>query len=128
MHDEDNALGLRVSNALGETWTVYGDKKLLTEDDAENQKHCHRALMASADEVYQAWHSRTTIPVGQFRAWDQAPIPLAEQKHQPLFNYKAEVRSPLSNRQSTKYDYVLDWVGLTAKLSAAPEFKEPIHF
>ncbi|RHZ46473.1 uncharacterized protein CDV56_103736 [Aspergillus thermomutatus] len=130
MHDEDNAIGLQVSNPHGETWTAYGDKKLLTGDDAENQKRCHQALMASADEVYDAWTSRKPTPIGLFKAWNHAPTlqsAQAKQEHEPLFNPKAQVRTPFEDRRSTNYTSVFNWVGLYMKFRESPVFKEPIR-
>ncbi|KAF9888251.1 hypothetical protein FE257_008820 [Aspergillus nanangensis] len=130
MHDEDNAIGLRVSNPHGESWTAYGDKKLLTDDDAENQKRCHRALMASADEVYDAWTSRKPTPIALFKAWDHAPTlqsAHAQQNHQALFNSDAQLRTPFEDRKSTNYTTVINWVGLLMKFKASPIFQEPIH-
>ena len=52
MHDEDNAIGLAVTNPNGASWTAYGDKRALDVENKENLQHCIAAVQASADEIY----------------------------------------------------------------------------
>ena len=55
MHDEDSCYGLQVTNAKGETWTAYGDKRLRDRVNAENLKRAEAAVQMSADEVWHAF-------------------------------------------------------------------------
>ena len=73
MHDEDNAIGLRVQNPAGQTWTAYGDKRALDKADEDNRSRCTTAVQASADEIYEAWRSRVAPTIDQYKAWTHAP-------------------------------------------------------
>ena len=55
MHDEDNAIGLQVSNPSGCTWHCYGDERLLSPVGKDNLDMCHAALCASVKEIYDAY-------------------------------------------------------------------------
>ena len=74
MHDEDNALGLTVSNPAGETWKAYGDKKLFEPDNARNCERLRWALQASANEIFKVYKSKQVIQdASKFAAWKHAP-------------------------------------------------------
>lgn len=56
MHDEDNYNGLYVTNlASGNSWTAWGDKRLLDSVNFLNLSTTQMALQASADEIFQAF-------------------------------------------------------------------------
>ncbi|MCJ1354020.1 MAG: hypothetical protein MMC33_004007 [Icmadophila ericetorum] len=74
MHDEDNALGLTVSNPAGKTWKAYGDKRLFEKDNEENCEYMRRALQASANEIFKVYKSKKVIEdTAIFAAWKHAP-------------------------------------------------------
>ena len=74
MHDEDNALGLTVSNPAGETWKAYGDKKLFEQGNERNCERLRRALQASANEIFKVYKSKQVIQdTSKFAAWKHAP-------------------------------------------------------
>ncbi|KAH9897835.1 fungal fucose-specific lectin-domain-containing protein [Cubamyces lactineus] len=113
MHDEDCAIGLKVKNPAGESWTCYGDKRVLDKEDAENLKRCVAAVQASADEVYEAFVTKTVPPSGNYKAWSIAPTLASaralDQASSALFRYtdaeeKAiERRSILTDRRIREY-------------------------
>ncbi|KAI1171066.1 hypothetical protein F4777DRAFT_566875 [Nemania sp. FL0916] len=72
MHDEDNAIGLQVSNPAGQSWTMYGDKRLLDDVDQQNNILALEAIQASADEIFTAWQTGTVPDIGSFAAWNLA--------------------------------------------------------
>ena len=54
MHDEDSHNGLKVTNAAGDSWVAYGDKRLLDKVGTANRDMVVRAAQASADDVWNA--------------------------------------------------------------------------
>ena len=133
MHEEDNALGLTVSNPNGQTWISYGDSKLLDQADTDNLARCHDALMASTDEIYKAWDD-SKVPFtdpSQFGAWKFAPIissAFSEKNHAPLFNEKGYPRVNIDDRWKREYE---GWWGFTYpttwnSLKSSDKFKAPI--
>ncbi|KAI9157981.1 phosphatidylcholine-hydrolyzing phospholipase c [Paramyrothecium foliicola] len=85
MHDEDNAIGLRVRNPNGDSFTAFGDAKLLDQENQENFEYCKRAIQASADEIYEAWKKKTAPAHGDYAAWKYAPtLESANSMEQPL--------------------------------------------
>jgi hypothetical protein len=109
MHDEDNALGLHVTNPNNESWQMYGDKRLLSDVDKTNMTYCLAAVQASADEVYEAWKTGTIPPVESFQAWKHAPtLESARSDTQlvaPLFNFDnpPKRRADITQRCTSKY-------------------------
>ena len=87
MHDEDNAIGLMVHNAHGKHFKAFGDKRLLSADNADNLDMCKRALEASSAEIYKTWHSGNA-PF-EFSAWKFAP------KLESALDAKAQQLKPL---------------------------------
>ena len=89
MHDEDNELGLEVSNEAGENWRAYGDRKLFDHENEKNMQQCLLALNISVDEVYKAWSTRTLVEVESFGAWKYAPTLASAQScrnHPPMYD------------------------------------------
>ncbi|NUT21851.1 MAG: hypothetical protein HOV77_21970 [Hamadaea sp.] len=70
MHNEDSEFGLRIRNQMGETWTAYGDKRLLDKVSADNRQHVTVAAQMSADEVWKAFSGE---PVPEFGALKLIP-------------------------------------------------------
>lgn len=132
MHDEDNALGLEVENLLGETWKMYGDKKLLNFENQANLAKCHSALMASTQEVFAAWSTGTVPPLGTYAAWTHAPVlssAFSEKNHAPLFNDKGYPRDRIEDRQCREYKGkwgFWSYPSLALQLKFSDAFKEPI--
>ena len=106
MHDEDNAIGLQVTNPLGQTWIAYGDSRLFDKADIDNKNHCMNALKVSADEIYRAWSSKK-MP-STHSAWDYAPTlgsAAGKQILAPLF------KPDLARRKVIKLRRGWDFVG-----------------
>lgn len=59
MHDEDCKFGVRVSNATGNTWRAYGDKRYFDTVDLQNKALVDTAVQASATEVFNAFLNGT---------------------------------------------------------------------
>ncbi|KAI8306095.1 hypothetical protein K4K59_011722 [Colletotrichum sp. SAR11_240] len=59
MHDEDNAIGLSVRSPVGRAWQTFGDKSLLDKEDVSNKNEAWNAVRASANEIYNAWKTKT---------------------------------------------------------------------
>jgi len=57
MHNEDSFRGLNVTNASGEAWVAFGDKRLLDSVSAANATMVTKAVQASADDVWTAFHT-----------------------------------------------------------------------
>ena len=109
MHDEDNAIGLEVSNPSGkETWHMYGDKRLLDEEDKENLAFCGQAIQMSADEIYDAWKTGNVPKVESFGVWNIAPTLESAREPQtlaPLFGFKdgPPRRANVENRRDKSF-------------------------
>lgn len=67
MHDEDCATGLWVTNDLGESWPAYGDKQLFTYKSFVNMDHVVDTMQAGADEIFQAYCTRSAIPQKDYK-------------------------------------------------------------
>ena len=57
MHNEDSSNGLMVTNANGDYWRAYGDKRLLDGVSQANREMAWRAAQASADDIDAAFTS-----------------------------------------------------------------------
>ena len=106
MHDEDNAIGLTVDTPRGKHFKVFGDKRLLSPDNADNLTECKLALEASAAEIYKAWHDKSSPQ--EFGALKYAPtlesaLKVEAQQLKPLFVDGKDVprRSNISNRRDS---------------------------
>ena len=67
-HDEDCAGGLWVTNALGEKWTVYGDKDLPSAKSFANLDQAVAAVQAGVDEIWNAFTSGDITSSADFKA------------------------------------------------------------
>lgn len=93
MHDEDNAIGLSVTNSRGDKWTCYGDKRGLDEVNSKNMEYCIEAVQESANEIYEAYKSKALPET--YKAWTIAPsLESAEspQELAPLFKFNSNKR------------------------------------
>lgn len=59
MHDEDCYNGLVVQNALNESWTCYGDKRLNDTANATNMAKAQEALQASLTAIWECFQMGT---------------------------------------------------------------------
>ena len=57
MHDEDNRVGLNVTNKLGFSWHAYGDGFLNTPEASHQLSLIHTLVQNSADAIYAAFES-----------------------------------------------------------------------
>ncbi len=111
MHAEENQYGLHVHNNRGDSWVAFGDHRFFDTENAQNSAIMHEALVASTDEVYQAFLSRQ-MPI-KYQALELVPEPdenasNAKYDIAPLFywNSKSETimrRSNTRNVHSTEY-------------------------
>ena len=111
MHDEDCAIGFRVSNPAGESWDCYGDKRALDKADAENLKRCVEAVQASADEIYTAYSTKKAPSPSAYAAWEIAPtLESARSTSQllaKLFTFESERRQDIKKRRV--WDFKTNW-------------------
>lgn len=121
MHDEDNKLGLYVSNKKGESWKAYGDAKLFEAENAENCKRLAECLQASADEVYKAFETGKMPDRSSYAAINLIPTlesALSFPNHQPAFGFiggevylRTDIHPgrPWSTFINGKKHFKLDW-------------------
>lgn len=113
MHDEDNAIGLKVKNLDGKSWTCYGDKSSLNEAARDNLQYCITAVQASADEIYTAYSTRQTPST--YAALMHVPTlesaRSADQKLVELFTLDGKRRSDIKNRRAR--EFTKSWMFLT---------------
>ena len=129
MHDEDNAIGLHVQNPRGESWTAYGDKRLLDKVALDSSNMCHAALQTSVDEIYAAWKIHQVPDPAAYAALSFAPTLASAQGQQelmPLFRADDYRRKDDSNRRDT--DYTIDYTYPTtlADMEFSGRWKYPI--
>lgn len=120
MHDEDCAIGLSVENPKGETWTAYGDKKALDQANVDNKNRCIAAVQASADEIFQAFTSKTVPAEADYKAWAYAPTLASATGPQalvPLFKSGTVRRVDIKNRRLSEFTNSF-WFPTTAALCA----------
>lgn len=134
MHDEDNAIGLKVKDPSGMGWTMYGDKRLLDDVDKENLNRCQSALKQSAKEIFDAWQSgkKVVITPAEFGAFAFAPViesAFSDENIAPLFNSDGYPRVDIADRQKREYQGWWDFTYPTLfyELEESPAFVEPIH-
>ncbi|GAA5017780.1 hypothetical protein [Actinopolymorpha pittospori] len=114
MHDEDCYHGLKVHNAVGDSWTVYGDKRLLDSVSGANRDMAVRAVQASADDVWKAYMGGPDL----YRALEFIPDlarvgdVTSKENFSPLFRLQDGVvarRKNVADRQD--YSWTKDWWG-----------------
>ena len=105
MFDEDNAIGLSVWNGAGDSWRMYGGRRALSLENADNMARCVAAVQASADEIYDAYLSKRLS--ADYAAWNLAPTlrsARGHQQHAPLFTFLQERRKDISKRQEWAFE------------------------
>jgi hypothetical protein len=125
MHNEDNKLGITVTNKKGQEFSIWGDKQLFEPQNKTNLEMMRQGLQASVNEVWEAFDSKNAKrPSDGYRAWDYAPHATVEGKsHYPLFkdlklnwwnvlDWPVQVREPFSNPKSNNYRPVGDSASL----------------
>jgi hypothetical protein len=133
MHDEDNALGLKVwsqRNGPGFPWTAYGDKRLLDKVDVSNDKICQIAVQASADEIFTAWTSQQA-PTYQTALSFTPSLAVArgnDQQVAPLFTFESTPKRRADIDKRCAWSFTSDyWYATTATLLATSKyFKYPM--
>lgn len=124
MHNEDNKLGVTVTNKRGQEFSIWGDKQLFELKNEKNREMMRQALQASADEIYEAYETKTakrpTDGPG-YRPWNYAPAKTVESKsHSPLFiqytpswiernirlYWPIKVRQPFSDPYAKDYEAI----------------------
>lgn len=73
MHDEDNRWGLNVTNALGQSWRAYGDKRYFDTVDVANKNLVDFAVQESADEVFTAFSTGQVPAPNSYSALQRIP-------------------------------------------------------
>ncbi|KAF2154525.1 hypothetical protein K461DRAFT_284915 [Myriangium duriaei CBS 260.36] len=133
MHDEDNSIGLSVNNSMGQVWTMYGDKRLLDKANQVNRQMALQAVQVSANEIYQAWLTRTIPNPADFGAWKIAPtLASCEDENQalaPLFTPSKHPKRRKNIEDRHRWRYTSDYWFWTTLLSInlSGLWKYPIH-
>lgn len=114
MHDEDCKNGLKVHNAAGNSWTAYGDKRLLDGVSKDNFEMAVRATQASANDVWDAYRGGAFAYSALQLTPDLVKVAdvTSKENYSPLFlaqNGKADRRNDVHNRQD--YSWTSDWWG-----------------
>jgi hypothetical protein len=117
MHDEDSCYGLQVTNAKGETWTAYGDKRLRDKVNAENLQRAEAAVQLSAGEVWSAFQGIAPANGALQLVPDFAALlanPANPVNGSPLFlarNGRISKRTHVSNRKDYTWEDL--WTSVT---------------
>ena len=84
MHNEENAVGLNVTNARGDSWKSYGDARLFESYNKKTREITIEALKIVINEVYSAF-TTGQVPTNKYSAAYQL-IPQALQENpSPMF-------------------------------------------
>ncbi|VVO24982.1 phospholipase [Pseudomonas fluorescens] len=121
MHDEDSKFGLNVSNARGDKWRAYGDKRYFDTLDSANCRQVKLAVQRSVDEVFDTF-IRGTLPAPEnYIALDYIPDLKAVQNpsgnFSPLFVMEGDKvlrRSDVNNLDDQ--NRIGDWWGWSTYL------------
>ena len=117
MHDEDSCYGLQVTNAKGETWTAYGDKRLRDKVNAGNLQRAEAAVQLSVDEVWHAYQGAAPASGALQLIPNFAALlanPSDHNNNSPLFvasNGQISRRSQVSNLKD--YEWTSSWTSVT---------------
>jgi hypothetical protein len=122
MHDEDSCYGLQVTNAKGETWTAYGDKRLRDKVNAANLQRAEAAVQLSADEVWHAFQGSAPAS-GALQLIPDFGALLANPNNpangSPLFiasNAGISKRKQFGDRKN--YEWTTDWYSVTTYMTS----------
>jgi hypothetical protein len=94
MHDEDSKYGLKVHNALGQSWTAYGDKRLLDVAAKDELAITVQAVQASANDIWTAYKSGKVVGENAIEALKSLPDLMrvrdlnSRENFSPLFVWK----------------------------------------
>lgn len=120
MHDEDSKYGLKVHNALGQSWTAYGDKRLLDVGSQQELAITVQAVQASADDVWHAFESGRVCGESEMGALKVLPDLTrvrdvnSRENFSPLFIWRegtVQCRTSLSDRNC--YEWTSNWAAPT---------------
>lgn len=64
MHDEDNCLGLQVSNQNKDLWQAYGDGRYLDDVNKHARSIINTMVNCSANEIYQTYKQKKIVNLG----------------------------------------------------------------
>lgn len=115
MHDEDCRHGLTVHNEAGDSWTAYGDKRLLDSVSADNRRVVVQATQASVDDVWEAYRSKRPTgfsALGYVPDLDRVLDVTSKENFSPLFRRQSGVvarRNDIADRQD--FSWTTDWWG-----------------
>ncbi|KAH8898741.1 hypothetical protein GQ53DRAFT_877865 [Thozetella sp. PMI_491] len=130
MHDEDNAIGLAVTNPNGASWIAHGDNYLMDTTDLDNVMHAHNALQISVAEVWNAFNLQTVQDVSTFGAWAEVPTLVSAgattQQLAPLFRADGERRSDVTDRHTWDYTSWYTYLGTIATIELSDDWDYPI--
>ncbi|NWE44635.1 phospholipase [Pseudomonas gingeri] len=87
MHDEDSKYGLKVSNAKGERWNCYGDKRYFDTLDNSNRLQVKQAVQQSVDEVFATFLSGVVVPPQAYAALRSVPDLAKVENSQDSLNF-----------------------------------------
>lgn len=128
MHDEDSAIGLSVTNPIGDTWMMFGDGYLLDKANDQNLKKSFAAVQKSADEVYQAWKEKKVLKKADYGALKILPTLESAQKNQvlaPLFRITGDHPVTLKVREDYVYTSPVDFSKVAAVCDESGLFRYP---
>ncbi len=130
MHDEDNAIGLAVSNPNGASWTAHGDNYLMDTVDLDNVAHAHNGLQISVGEVLEAWQTGVVGNPSTFGAWNEAPtLESAQADTQmlvPLFLEDGERRDSITDRHTWDFTEWYTFLTTIVEIEASDDWDYPI--
>lgn len=106
MHNEDNTLGVKVSNQAGDHWVAYGDENYNRAENATNRQMINKTLQASADEIFTTY--QTGLAPEKSQVTNYLPKVDPVNNNAPLFksiNDKIYYRDPLQELNPSKTSY-----------------------
>ncbi|KAH7317134.1 hypothetical protein B0I35DRAFT_410227 [Stachybotrys elegans] len=121
-------LSVSVRSPMNRAWHTYGDKRLLDKDDISNKNEAWNAVRTSADEIYQAWKTKTVPEYPKYAAWDYAPI-LSEIQSivAPLFRPDGQRRADIKKRCQAKYTNNYTYATTLLQIANSELWKYPIQ-
>lgn len=129
MHNEDNRLGLNVTNPIGLSWRAYGDGYLFKEDGQLHRYLIKKVVQLSADSVFEAY--QTGDMPKEYIELDYLPdlTKLAQlNNHAPLFTIDDHgdllKRKKINDKNS--YQWTKHWNGLLTLIEFKLFYKNEI--
>jgi len=117
MHNEDDEIGLTVTNQVGDRWTAYGDHYFFEPKNDKNQALLLRALQASADEIFSAYstgnlpETDNVKPLVPFLVADNQK-PNSHVNSAPLFYWDEKTKKLMCRNDIEdpyNYEWTADW-------------------